>query len=28
MIYFFDSEIDAFIAEDIPYFDLTAELLY
>jgi len=27
MIYFSDSEIDAFISEDIPYFDLTAELL-
>ena len=27
MIYFSDAEIDAFIAEDVPYFDLTAELL-
>lgn len=27
MIYFSDAEIDAFITEDIPYFDLTAELL-
>lgn len=27
MIYFSDSDIDGFIAEDVPYFDLTAELL-
>jgi molybdenum transport protein len=27
MIYFSDSEIDGFIAEDVPYIDLTAELL-
>jgi molybdenum transport protein len=27
MIYFSDSEIDGFIAEDVPYFDLTAEIL-
>jgi molybdenum transport protein len=27
MIYFSDSEIDSFIGEDSPYFDLTAELL-
>ncbi|HOI83702.1 MAG TPA: hypothetical protein PKW30_05295, partial [Campylobacterales bacterium] len=27
MIHFSDTEIDAFLAEDVPYFDLTAELL-
>lgn len=27
MIHFLDSELDAFIAEDVPYFDLTAETL-
>lgn len=27
MIYFSDNEIDAFISEDVPYFDLTAEIL-
>ncbi len=27
MIYFSDNEIDGFIAEDVPYFDLTAEIL-
>lgn len=27
MVYFPDNEIDGFIAEDVPYFDLTAEIL-
>jgi len=27
MVYFSDSDIDGFISEDIPYCDLTAEIL-